>query len=72
MSPSIIHQPTLKLKVLPSHLKYAYIGKDEALLVIISSQLKHFEEGQLVKVLEDHKEAMGWTIANINGIIPNV
>ncbi|XP_023762722.1 uncharacterized protein LOC111911164 [Lactuca sativa] len=44
MPPSIIHPPTLELKVLPSYLKYAYLGKEETLPVIISSQLKDFEE----------------------------
>ena len=72
MPPPIIHLTTLELKVLPSQLKYAYLGKDENLLVIISSQLKDFEENQFVEVLKEHKEAMGWTIADIKGISPNV
>ncbi|KAL7596426.1 hypothetical protein Lser_V15G28925 [Lactuca serriola] len=72
MPPSIIQPPTLELKVLPSHLKYVYLVQDETLPVIISSQLKDFEEDQLVEVLKEHKEAMGWTIADIKGISPNV
>ncbi|KAL7595224.1 hypothetical protein Lser_V15G30858 [Lactuca serriola] len=42
--PSIIQPPILELKVFPSHLKYVYLGQDETLLVILSSQLKDFEE----------------------------
>ncbi|XP_052625801.1 uncharacterized protein LOC128132850 [Lactuca sativa] len=72
MPPSIIQPPTLELKVLPSHLKYAYLGQDGTLPMIISSQLKDFEENQLIEVLKEHKEAMGWTIADIKGISPNV
>ena len=72
MPPSIIQPPTLELKVLPSLLKYVYLGQDETLPVIISSQLKDFEENQLIEVLKEHKEAMGWTIADIKGISPNV
>ena len=36
---SIESPPSLELKMLPSHLKYAYLGQNNTLLVIISSTL---------------------------------
>ncbi|KAJ9565323.1 hypothetical protein OSB04_001289 [Centaurea solstitialis] len=64
--------PKLELKELPSHLKYAYLGKDNTLPVIISTELSNEEEQRLVSVLEEHKEAIGWTIADIKGLSPSV
>ncbi|XP_042465796.1 uncharacterized protein LOC122048270 [Zingiber officinale] len=37
--PSVLQPPKLELKVLPCHLKYAYLRKDEQLPVIISKDL---------------------------------
>ena len=54
--PSIMQAPTLKLKTLPNHLKYIYLGEEETLPVIVA------------RVLRDHKTAIGWTIADIKGI----
>ncbi|KAJ9553458.1 hypothetical protein OSB04_017503 [Centaurea solstitialis] len=64
--------PELELKELPSHLKYVYLGKDNTLPVIISTELSSEEEQRLVNVLEEHKEAIGWTIADIKGLSPSV
>ncbi|XP_024974703.1 uncharacterized protein LOC112512794 [Cynara cardunculus var. scolymus] len=62
----------LELKELPDHLKYAYLGKDNTLPVIISNELSSEEEKRLVNVLEEHKEAIGWTIADIKGLSPSI
>ncbi|KAJ8620016.1 hypothetical protein MRB53_028545 [Persea americana] len=62
--PSIIEAPSLELKPLPSHLKYAYLN-DSSLPVIISSSLTGLEEEKLLRVLRAHKQALGWTIADI-------
>ncbi|KAJ9542483.1 hypothetical protein OSB04_028989 [Centaurea solstitialis] len=70
--PSIVQAPELELKELPSHLKDAYLGKDNTLPVIISTELSSEEEQRLVSVLEEHKEAIGWTIADIKGLSPSV
>ncbi|KAL4592038.1 hypothetical protein LXL04_005017 [Taraxacum kok-saghyz] len=72
LSPSIIQPPKLDLKVLPSYLKYSYLDQNETLPVIISNSLKDYEESELIKVLKDHKEAMGWTIADIKGLNPSI
>ena len=68
--PSIIQAPVLELKLLPTHLKYAYLGDGQTLPIIIASELSLGEEEKLLRVLRDHKTALGWTIADIKGISP--
>ncbi|CAN6700865.1 unnamed protein product [Malus baccata var. baccata] len=62
--------PTLELKQLPSHLKYVFLGEDQTVPVIISSSLTAQEEDKLIRVLKEHKSAIGWTLADIKGISP--
>ncbi|XP_062093475.1 uncharacterized protein LOC133799477 [Humulus lupulus] len=69
--PSIVKPPVLELKVLPDHLCYAYLGEKETLPVIVSSLLSEEEEEKLLRVLKAHKTAIGWTLADIRGIIPS-
>ncbi|KAL5575536.1 hypothetical protein UlMin_017235 [Ulmus minor] len=66
--PSIMQAPTLELKALPNHLKYIYLGEDETLPVIVARNLSSVQEDKLIRVLRDHKTAIGWTIADIKGI----
>ncbi|KAJ9536280.1 hypothetical protein OSB04_un000552 [Centaurea solstitialis] len=66
--PSIEKAPDLDLKPLPSHLKYAYLMEDDKLPVIIFSNLSCEQEEKLIKLLQDYKKAIGWTIADIKGI----
>ncbi|KAL4280231.1 hypothetical protein GQ457_03G025460 [Hibiscus cannabinus] len=70
--PSIEQPPDLELKPLPEQLKYVYLGNDDTLPVIISSKLQHEHEKQLINMLAKHKKAIGWTIADIKGIIPAI
>ena len=70
--PSIVEPPKLELKSLPDTLKYAFLGESETLPVIISSHLDKDQEEKLLDVLEEHKEAIGWTIADIKGISPSL
>ena len=44
-------EPTLKLKTLPSTLKYAFLDKEKAKPVIISSKLDMKQEERLLEVL---------------------
>ncbi|KAK8624398.1 hypothetical protein V6N13_065743 [Hibiscus sabdariffa] len=69
--PSILQVPQVELKELPMHLKYAFLGDNDTLPVIVSSKLSKREEEDLVEVLRTHKEAIGWTIADINGLSPS-
>jgi hypothetical protein len=40
--------------------------------VIIASDLKDPQEEELLEVLREHKEAIGWTIEDIKGISPTL
>ncbi|KAL4355443.1 hypothetical protein GQ457_06G011970 [Hibiscus cannabinus] len=70
--PSIEQPPKLELKQLPEQLKYDYLGNNKTLHVIISSKLQTDQEERLVATLRQHKEALGWTIADIKGISPTI
>ncbi|KAL4379478.1 hypothetical protein GQ457_02G026980 [Hibiscus cannabinus] len=70
--PSIEQPPKLELKQLPEQLKYAYLGNNETLPVIISSKLQADQEERLIATLRQHKEALCWTIADIKGISPTI
>ena len=64
--------PKLELKPLPDTLKYAFLGSSEILPIIIASDLDDLKECQLISVLQEHKEVIGWSIADIKGISPSV
>ena len=68
--PSEERPPKLKLKPLPSHLKYAFLGVEETFPVIISSSLELDQENKIFEILKTHLTALGWTIADIKGISP--
>ena len=70
--PSIEQPPKMEQKPLPSHLKYAYLGVESALPVIISASLTAIEEEKLLRVLRDHKQALGWSLADLKGIRPSM
>ena len=59
-------------KQLPNHLRYAYLGEESTLPVIISSSLSDMLEEKLLKTLKEHKEAIGWSLADIKGIRPSM
>jgi hypothetical protein len=62
--------PKKELKPLPDSLKYKFLGPAESLPVIIASDLIDAQEEELLGVLREHKEAIGWTIEDIKGINP--
>ncbi|KAI5349392.1 hypothetical protein L3X38_002279 [Prunus dulcis] len=72
LEPSIITPPKLELKPLPNHLKYTYLGVNGTLHVIIVASLTSQEDKSLIKVLKEHKTALGWTIADIKCISPSM
>ncbi|XP_075473984.1 uncharacterized protein LOC142505044 [Primulina tabacum] len=69
---SLEEPPTLELKPLPPHLKYAYLGENNTLPVIISAALTDGMEDKLLGVLKAHKSAFAWKVADIKGINPSV
>ena len=68
--PSIEQPPQLEQKPLPSHLRYAYLGESSTLPVIILASLTAVEEEELLRALQDHKDAIGWSLADFKGIRP--
>ena len=70
--PSIEQPPKMEQKPLPSHLKYAYLGVESTLPVIISASLTVLEEEKLLRVLRDHKHELGWSLADLKGIRPSM
>jgi len=57
---------------LPENLKYVYLGDDETLPIIISGVLNPDEEEKLVRVFREHREAFGWTLAELKGFSPTL
>lgn len=57
--PSMEKTPKLELKVLPAHLKYAYLGEGTTLQVIISIALSLENESALLEVLKKYIRAIG-------------
>ena len=70
--PSVEQPPKMEQKPLPSHLKYAYLGNASTLPVIISASLTTIEEDKLLRVLIDHKNALGWSLADLKWIRPSI
>ena len=64
--------PMMEQKPLPSHLRYANLGNASTLPIIISVSLTAIEEDKLLRVLRDHKNALGWTLADLKGIRPSM
>nr|GEV27016.1 reverse transcriptase domain-containing protein [Tanacetum cinerariifolium] len=62
--------PVVELKVLPSHLEYAFLEGDDKLPVIIVKDLSVEEKTALLTVLKSHKRAIAWKLSDIKGINP--
>jgi len=69
---SIEEAPKLELKALPSHLRYAFLGANESLPVILSSALSELQVKASLKILRKRKKAIGWQMADIHGINPTL
>ena len=67
-----IDEPSLELKTLPSTLKYAFLDKEKAKLVIILSKLDTKQEEQLQEVLRRNEDAIGRTLADLKGLEPSL
>ena len=68
--PSFNQPPKIEQKPLPSHLRYAYLWDASTLPVIVSMSLTASEEDKLLRVLRDHKDALGWSLVDLKGIRP--
>ena len=70
--PSFEQPSKMEQKSLPSQLRYAYLRDTSTLPVIISASLTTVEEDKLLRVLRDHKDALGWFLADLKGIHPSM
>ena len=70
--PSVERPPQLEQKPLPGHLRYAYLRESSTLPVIILASLTAVEEEKLLRVLRDHKNAIGWSLTDLKGICPSM
>jgi len=58
-TPEFVSPLALKLKPLPDSLKYAFLGPDESLHVIIASDLDWDQDDKLIALRRENKEALG-------------
>nr|GEU92775.1 reverse transcriptase domain-containing protein [Tanacetum cinerariifolium] len=62
--------PEVKLKKLPTHLEYVFLGDNNKWPVIISKDLSVDEKTALIKVLKSWKQAIAWKLTDLKGINP--
>ena len=62
----------LDLKPLPAELKYAFLEENEQCPVVISSLLTTAQEHNLLHLLKNNKQALGWKIFDLKGINPSI
>jgi len=60
----------LRLKPLPSHLKYAYLGEDETSPIIISASLSESQESRLLRILRKSQSTQKWSVVDLKDISP--
>ena len=58
----------LDLKPLLAELKYAYLEEHEQCPIVISSLLSTSQENNLLNILKENKQAIGWKIMNLKGL----
>nr|GFB23759.1 reverse transcriptase domain-containing protein [Tanacetum cinerariifolium] len=59
--------PKVKLKELPPHLEYAFLGNNGEWPVIIAKDLSFKEKTDLINVLKTRKKAIAWKLKDIKG-----
>lgn len=59
MKPSIEEPPKLKLKVLPRHIHYDFLGRNNTLLIIITNELLDWKVEALVDDLKCLLRSLG-------------
>ncbi|XP_049378078.1 uncharacterized protein LOC125842818 [Solanum stenotomum] len=60
------------IKSISPHLQYSFLGANNTLPVIITADLLEWQVKLLFEVLRRHIKAIGWTIADIVGIPPDI
>ncbi|XP_042065522.1 uncharacterized protein LOC121809037 [Salvia splendens] len=65
--PQEVSPPKKELKTLPPRLKYAYLGEEKTLPVIVNNQLSDEQEERLLEVLKKNQKALKWTLSDLVG-----
>ena len=60
------------MKELPNHLKYVFLEPEKRKPVIISAAWTESEEHKLLEILRKYKEAIAWSIEDLNGISSSI
>ncbi|XP_015158219.1 uncharacterized protein [Solanum tuberosum] len=68
--PSIEEAPKMELKALPIHLRYAFLGENKNLPIILSAALSNAQVEASLIILKKRKAALGWQMSEIDGISP--
>ncbi|XP_059285945.1 uncharacterized protein LOC132039490 [Lycium ferocissimum] len=66
--PSIEEPLMLKLKQLPSYMRYEFLGTDNTLPVIVSALLNDEQMKKLLEIPREYRRTIGWTIVDIRGM----
>lgn len=66
--PSIEEAPKLELEALLAHLRYTFLGANETLPVILSTELSEIQVDATFRFLMRRKKEIGWKMTNIHGI----
>ncbi|WZZ51051.1 hypothetical protein YC2023_051158 [Brassica napus] len=69
---SELKAPKIELKSLPTGLRYAFLGPNSTYLVIVNSELNNVETAKLLCVLRKYRKALGYSLADIHGISPDL
>ncbi|CAM8902525.1 unnamed protein product [Rhodiola kirilowii] len=63
---------SVELKILPTSLRYEFLGPNSTLPVIVNASLNESETLRLLDVIREHKGAIGYSIDDLKGINPNL
>ena len=69
---SISSSAALELKPLHDSLKYSFLGPNESLAMVITSDLDQDQEDKLIVSLRETKEATDQTLGDIKDISPSI
>ena len=64
--------PKVELKPLPSSLRYEFLRPNSTYPVIVNASLNACQVDSLLRVLREHRKAIGYTLDDIKGIHPFV
>jgi len=64
--------PKVELKPLSSSLRYEFLGTNSTYPAIVNANLNACQVNSLLRVLREHKKAIGYTLDDLRGIHPSV